>query len=111
MNKSNHFFGQPIFSQLLSLIDKSLLKQVVANHHSDRYYKKLDTWHHIVSMLYCCFSGATALRELTTGLLACQHKLIHLGLSSVPRRSTLSDSNRKRPSQVFADLYMGLFKR
>lgn len=111
MNKSSHFFGQPIFSQLLSLIDKSLLKRVTLKYQADRYYKKLNTWHHVVSMLYCCFSGATALRELTTGLLACQHKLLHLGLSSVPRRSTLSDSNRKRTSQVFADLYMGLFKQ
>jgi hypothetical protein len=111
MNKSTHFFGQPIFSQLLSLIDKGELKRIVCNHQSDRYYKKLDTWHHVVSMLYCCFSGATALRELTTGLLACQHKLIHLGIFSIPRRSTLSDSNRNRSSQVFADLYMGLFRR
>jgi len=110
MNKSSHFFGQPIFSQLLSLIDKSLLKRIIQKHQGDRYYKKLDSWHHIVSMLYGCFSGATALRELTTGLLACQHKLIHLGVSSVPRRSTLSDSNRKRTSELFADLYMGLFK-
>lgn len=111
MNKSTHFFGQPIFSQLLSFIDKSLVKRITSHYQSDRYYKRLDTWHHIVSMLYCSFSGATALRELTTGLLACQHKLIHLGISSVPRRSTLSDSNRKRPSQVFADLYMSLFKQ
>jgi len=111
MNKSSHFFGQPIFSQLLSLVDKSLLKRIIHKHQADRYYKKLDSWHHVVSMLYCCFSGATALRELTTGLLACQHKLFHLGISSVPRRSTLSDSNRKRPSQLFADLYMGLFQK
>lgn len=110
MNKSTHFFGQPIFSQLLSLIDKSLLKQIIARHQSDKYYKKLDSWHHIVSMLYCSFSGATSLRELSTGLLACHHKLSHLGIEDAPRRSTLSDSNRKRSSQVFADLYMSLFE-
>lgn len=111
MNKSSHFYGQPIFSQLLSLIDRPFLKRIITTHKSDRYYKQLDTWHHLVSMLYCCFSGATALRELTTGLLACQHKLLHLGIKVVPKRSTLSDSNRKRTSQVFADLYLGLFKR
>ena len=76
VNKSSHFFGQPIFSQMLSLIDRKLVKRIVIQHEADRYYKRLDTWHHIVSMLYGCISGATALRELTTGLLACQHKLI-----------------------------------
>lgn len=111
MDKSSHFFGQPIFSQLLSLIDKSILKRIVNTHQSDRYYKRLDTWHHLVSMLYGCFSGATALRELSTGLLACQRKLVHLGISNYPKRSTLSDGNMKRSSQVFADLYMALFKK
>lgn len=110
MNKSNHFFGQPIFSQLLSLIDRSLIKRIVAKHQADRYYKRLDTWQHLVSMLYGCISGATALRELTTGLLACQHKLIHVGVSKAVRRSTLSDGNKKRPSVVFAQIYMDLFK-
>ncbi|UII25900.1 IS4 family transposase [Fulvivirga maritima] len=111
MSKNTYFYGQPIFSQLLSLIDKSVLNQIISKHQSDRYYKKLNTWHHLVSMLYCCFSGASALRELTTGLLACQNKLIHLGIQFIPRRSTLSDSNKKRSSIVFADIYMKLFKK
>jgi len=111
MDKSKYFFGQPIFSQLLSLIDRSLLKRIISDHQSDRYYKRLDTWHHLVSMLYGCFSGATALRELSTGLLACQRKLVHLGIRHYPKRSTLSDGNKKRPSQVFADLYIALFKK
>jgi hypothetical protein len=56
-------------------------------------------------------SGATALRELTTGLLACQNKLIHLGVSKTPRRSTISDGNKKRPSAVFRDIYFDLFQK
>lgn len=111
MSKNTYFFGQPIFSQLLSLIDRSSLKRITAKHQADRYYKKFDTWHHLVSMLYCSMSGATALRELTTGLLACKNKLVHLGITKVPRRSTISDGNRKRPSAVFADIYMDLFKK
>jgi transposase len=109
MSKNRYFFGQPIFSQLLSFIDKGSLKKIVHKHGSDRYYKKFDTWHHLVTMLYCCMSGATAIRELTTGLLACQNKLVHLGISKIPRRSTISDGNRKRPSTVFKDIYFDLF--
>lgn len=111
MSKNRYFFGQPIFSQLLSFIDRNNLKKIVNKHQSDRYYKKFDTWHHLVTMLYCSMSGATALRELTTGLLACQNKLIHLGVSKIPRRSTISDGNKKRPSAVFRDIYFDLFQK
>jgi hypothetical protein len=111
MGKNTHFFGQPIFSQLLSFVDKSILSKVKAKHQSDRYYKKFDTWQHLVTMLYCSFSGATSLRELSTGLLAWQNKLVHIGMPSSPKRSTISDGNSKRPSGVFKDIYMGLFEK
>ena len=109
--KNTHFFGQPVFSQLLSLVDKTILSQVRSKHHSDRYYKKFDTWQHLVTMLFCSFSGATSLRELSTGLLAWQNKLIHIGMPASPKRSTISDGNSKRPSEVFKDIYMGLFEK
>lgn len=111
MGKNTHFFGQPIFSQLLSFVDKSILSKVTAKHKSDRYYKKFDTWQHLVTMLYCSFSGATSLRELSTGLLAWQNRLVHIGMPASPKRSTISDGNSKRPSEVFKDLYMELFSK
>ena len=111
MGKNTHFFGQPVFSQLLSFVDKTILSQVRSKHHSDRYYKKFDTWQHLVTMLFCSFSGATSLRELSTGLLAWQNKLLHIGMPASPKRSTISDGNSKRPSEVFKDIYMGLFEK
>lgn len=111
MSKHTHFFGQPIFSQLLSLIDRSKVSRLVCRHQADYYYKALPTWKHLVAMLYCSFSGATALRELSTGLLAVQNKLNHLGIDKAPRRSTLSDGNKKRPSRIFGDIYSSLVQK
>ena len=111
MAKHTHFFGQPIFSQLLSLIDRSKVSGLVNRHQADYYYKALPTWKHLVSMLYCSFSGATALRELSTGLLAVQNKLNHLGIDKAPKRSTLSDGNKKRSSRIFGDIYMQLVQK
>lgn len=82
--KNTHFFGQPIFSQLLSLVDRSLVSKVTSKNQSDWYYKSFDTWQHLVTMLYCSFSGATSLRELSTGLLAWQNRLIHIGIPNPP---------------------------
>jgi len=56
-------------------------------------------------------SGATSLRELSTGLLAWQNKLIHIGMKTPPRRSTISDGNSKRSSVVFRDIDMGLIEK
>ncbi|MBK6354552.1 MAG: hypothetical protein IPF46_14445 [Saprospiraceae bacterium] len=47
--------------------------------------------------------------KVTTGLLACFHKLNHLGLRNVPRRSTLSDANSRRSSLFFQNVYHELY--
>ena len=75
MNKSTHFIGQPIFSQLLKLIDRNKINKIVKEQKSDRYYKSFKTWEHLVTMLYAVLSDCKTLRELTTGLLACEGRL------------------------------------
>jgi len=109
MNKSTDYVGQPIFSQLLSLIDESIIKQTIAEHKANHCYKKLFLWDHLVSMLYGIFTHCTTLREIQYGLEVCQGKLNHLNLKGVPPRSTLSDGNKKRPSKVFGTIYQKLY--
>ena len=109
MNKSTDFVGQPIFSQLLSLIDKPLIKETITEHKANRCYKKLFLWDHLVSMLYGVYTHCTSLRELQHGLEICQGKLNHLNLDRVPPRSTLSDGNMNRPSKVFGTIYQKLY--
>ena len=91
MNKSTTFLGQPIFSQLLSLIEKPIIQSTIQEHQANRCYKKLFLWDHLVSMLYGVYTHCTSLRELQYGLEICQGKLNHLNLNRVPPRSTLSD--------------------
>jgi hypothetical protein len=62
-------------------------------------------------MLYATLSGVSSLRELSTVLLACEGRIGHLNLKGFPKRSTLSDANRKRDSGVFAHVYYGLFEK
>lgn len=109
MNKSTDYVGQPIFSQLLSLIDESIIKQTIAEHKANHCYKKLFLWDHLVSMLYGIFTHCTSLREIQYGLEVCQGKLNHLNMARVPPRSTLSDGNKKRPSKVFGTIYQKLY--
>jgi len=111
MNKSSHFVGQPIFSQLLKLIDHSEVNRIASLNDSDRYYKTFKTWDHLVAMLFATLGKCNTIRELSTGLLACEGKLKHLGLKQAPRRSTISDGNKNRSSDVFRQIYESLFDK
>jgi len=111
MNKSSHFVGQPIFSQLLKLIDHSEVHRIASLNNSDRYYKTFKTWDHLVAMLFATLVKCNTIRELSTGLLACEGKLKHLGLKQAPRRSTISDGNKNRSSDVFRQIYESLFDK
>jgi hypothetical protein len=111
MNKSSHFVGQPIFSQILKLLDHGAINRIAKQNQSDRYYKKFKTWDHLVAMLYATLGKCKTIRELSTGLLACEGKLRHLGLNQAPCRSTISDGNKNRSSVVFGDIYRALFNK
>ncbi|MCF6183560.1 MAG: hypothetical protein L3J56_02845, partial [Bacteroidales bacterium] len=44
------------------------------------------------------------------GVLANSYKINHLGMDYMPKRSTLSDANKRRSSKVFEDIYMKLYR-
>ena len=109
MGKDQIFTGQPILSQLLSYIDRNKISRLCAEHDADRYYKRFRTYDHLVTMLYAIYHKCTSIREVTTGMQACFQKLNHLGLTYSPRRSTLSDANRNRSSDVFEAIHGALY--
>lgn len=111
MSKSKNFSGQPIIKQILGFIDRSIIYRTAEKHKSDRYTKKFTTYEHLVTMIFTVISGCSSLREVTSIMLACEGKINHLGLKHFPKRSTLSDANKRRSSQVFADIYYQLYKR
>ena len=111
MNKSNFFTGQPIFNQVLNYVPRNLVSQVVREVKADYYCKSFKTYDHLVTMLYATLNQCTSLREVTTGLLAWEHRINHLGLSAHPRRSTLADANKRRQAAVFEKIYLRLVAR
>jgi len=111
MNKSKNFSGQPIIKQVLNFILPNDVYRTAKKHNSDRYTKKFTTYEHLVTMIFTVISGCSSLREVSSIMLACEGKINHLGLKDFPKRSTLSDANKRRSSAVFADIYHLLYKR
>lgn len=111
MSKSTFFTGQPIFNQVLNFIPRTVVQSVARDTGSDRYYKRFKTYDHLVTMLYSVFNHCNCLREVTTGLLAWDRRIHHLGIDFHPRRSTVSDANNKRSDEVFGKIYFKLLDR
>lgn len=102
--------GHPVLSQLVSLIPLDLVKQAVAKHDSDRYYKQMHTYRHLVFILYGVICRCHSLNHLIKSLTFLEGKLSHLGINRLPARSTLSDANIGRSSDVFSSIYFLLYQ-
>lgn len=111
MSKSNHFSTKSVFGQLISLIDEGLVNREVKKSDSDRYTKRFKTKDHLISMLFCSFSKCTSLREISGAMLGLSGKTADFQLNHIPKRSTLSDANKKRDVLVFENIYHGLLKQ
>ncbi|MBZ9731689.1 IS4 family transposase [Salegentibacter sp. JZCK2] len=111
MGKSKDFNGQPIFNQLIKFIDKSEVRKIAREHAAERYVKKFTTYNHLVVMLFVSLEGYQSIRETILGLLANAHKLSHLGLSYLVRRSTFAEANKRRSSTVFGDIYKSVYQK
>jgi IS4 transposase len=111
MGKSNYFSSKSVFGQLISLIDDSLIKKEVKKCDSDRYTKRFTTKDHLISMLFCSFSKCTSLREISGAMLGLSGKTSSFQLNHIPKRSTLSDANKKRDVLVFENIYHQLLKQ
>ena len=56
-------------------------------------------------MLFCQLAHADSLREICNGLGCCLGKLVHLGITKAPNKSTLSYANQHRPAKLYEDLF------
>ena len=66
MSKSSHFFGQPVYCQVIKLLDKAEILEISRKNSGERYIKRFDAWTHLVTMLYAVIMRHDSLREITT---------------------------------------------
>jgi len=111
MGKITNFSGQPIFNQLLKFIDKGEVRKIATQFEAERYVKKITTYHHLVVMLFAAIEGYHSIRETILGLLANAHKLSHIGMTYLVCRSTFSEANGRRSSNVSGAIYMSIYRK
>jgi len=99
-----------LFSQMLSLIPRDKFDRLVSKHSSDKHHKGINSWTHLVSMLFCHIGGAASVRDISNGLTSTTGNLSHLGIDRVPCKSSLSYINKTRTPELFKAVYSMLFE-
>ena len=79
-----------LFNQLLQDFPRTEFAALVKKHNAEWCTKGFAYWTQFVSMLFCQLGRADSLREVCNGLACCLGRLVHLGITKAPRRSTLS---------------------
>lgn len=111
MGKSTHFIGQPLYSQVINLLDKAKILHISREQGGEHYTKRFNAWIHLIVMLYAVIKRFDSLREITTSLLADTNKLAHIGITFKIGRSTLADANKRRSEVIFETIYRDLYAR
>lgn len=111
MSKNTKNFGIPLITQVIKFIDRDSVQRTAKLNNSDRYVKVFKTYDHLITMLYVVLSGCNSLREISGIMLACANRINHLGINHFPKRSTISDANKRRSSIIFQTIYFDLYEK
>jgi hypothetical protein len=109
-NTEINLVGQPIFKQIIDLLDVINITSIVKRHEADRYYKTYPAKTQLITMLFGIISRCDSMGEICEGLRAMSGKLNHLGLKGSPAKSTACDGLRNRTDRFFEDVYFTLVK-
>jgi hypothetical protein len=110
-NTEIKFVGQPIFKQVIKIVESIDVNGIVAKHNADYYYKAFKSQVHLVTLLFGILSRCDSMTEICESLRAMGGKLNHLGLKKAPAKSTACDGMRERPNKFFEDVYFSLVKK
>ena len=89
---------------LLKPINRRQFQAIVDRHDGDAYGKSFKSWDHLVTLIFGQLSGIDSLRGLEAAFNANTHHHYHLNVDEIAR-STLSDANKRRPVEIFAETF------
>lgn len=100
MNKYSNFFNQ-ILQKIGRYEFEGLVKKFLAEKHA----KGFGCWDQFVSMMFLHFGRMNSLSEICNGLATCVGKLVHVGLTKAPSKSTLAYANEHRPWELYQAVF------
>lgn len=100
-----------LFAQIMQTVDRFSFTKLVGQYSTDKHSKGINSWTHLVTMLFCQFSKLNSLRDVCNGLQSASGNLNHLGVARAPCKSSLSYQNKHRDWHLFQDYYFEMMKK
>jgi hypothetical protein len=97
-----------LFSQIVQHLPKENFQKLVKKYATDKHSKGIDSWTHLVSMIFCHLGKINSVRDISHGLQSIAGNLNHLGIKKAPCKSSISYINKNRDSVLFKDFYFQL---
>src|SRR6056297_1404823 len=97
-----------LFAQIIGSLCRNSFNHLVKQHQSNKHAKGIDSWTHLITMVFAQFSKLNSLRDVTNGLKSASGNLNHLGLQKAPSKSSLGYQNQHREWLLFQDYYFRL---
>jgi IS4 transposase len=95
-----------LFSQILQIIPRDAYHTAVQKFQTDKHSKGINSWTHLVAMLFCHFAKAHSVRDISNGIRSIAGNANHLGIQKIiPSRSSISYINEHRNWHMFRELY------
>ncbi|HMG15611.1 MAG TPA: IS4 family transposase [Saprospiraceae bacterium] len=94
-----------LLAQTLQELPIGQFKSLVSKYKSDKFSKGINSWTHLVSMLFCHLGHANSVRDITGGIRSITGNINHLGIERVPSKSSLSYINKHRDANLFREYY------
>ena len=70
MGKSTHFFGQPVYGQLIKSLDRDKIVEMSRKNGGEKYVKSFNGFIHLLTMLYAVIMRFDSLREIEAAMTA-----------------------------------------
>ena len=68
MGKSTHFFGQPVYGQLIKSLDRVKILEISRKNGGEKYVKSFDGYTHLLTMLFAVIMRFDSLREIEAAM-------------------------------------------
>lgn len=95
--------GKFVFAQIVEFLPRYEFEKCVKRYKGDFHTKSLNSYNHLLQLIFGQITSCTSLRDICLCLKAHQNNLYHLGIRRQVNQSSLSRANEKRDYRIFQD--------
>lgn len=96
--------GKYVFSQVIEFIPRYQFDKLVRQYKGDRHVKSLNSYNHLLHLLFGQLTGCDSLRDICLCLEVHSKILYHLGFRKTVNHTSLSRANENRDYRIFEGL-------